>query len=138
VAPRKINSDAFLNTVDIRAEVDLSLPEFVDYLGIWRTLYRIPLPGGRHLISRDFYLGLRQKAKTHINAGYEYLLIFNWYRYNLINTSYGIEWQPSRNEQFLFTPFCHQPAQPHHLAPVRGTVGRKRFFAAEFWAAGIF
>lgn len=132
VAPRKINSDAFLNTVDIRAEVDLSLPEFVDYLGIWRMLYRIPLPGGRHLISRDFYLGLRQKAKTHINAGYEYLLIFNWYRYNLINTSYGIEWQPSRNEQFLFTHFAINLLSPTTSPPFEEQLAENGFLQRSF------
>lgn len=106
VAPGEIGNTAFFNTLDFRAEADVSLPVFVDYLGIWRTLYRVPLPRSRHLISRDFYLGLRQKAKTHVKAGYEYLLIFDWYRYSLINASYGIEWQPSRNEQFLITHFA--------------------------------
>ncbi|MGH1434206.1 MAG: BamA/TamA family outer membrane protein [Lewinella sp.] len=106
VAPQRIGGDDFWNTVDLRADFDLTLPQFVDYLGLWRSIYRIPSFKDKRLIGRDFYRTLRNKATTHIGAGYEYLLIFNWYSYDLLNLSYGYEVQPSRFERYSIDHFA--------------------------------
>lgn len=106
VAPENIGGDDFWNTIDLRADFDLTLPLFVDYLGLWRAFYRIPSLKDKRLIGRNFYRTLRNKATTHIGAGYEYLLIFNWYSYDLLNLSYGYEVQPSRDERYTIDHFA--------------------------------
>jgi len=106
MAPGKIGKDDFWNTVDLRADFDLSIPQFIDYLGLSRALARIRMGKDNSLIGKKFYRNLRQKADTHIGLGYNYLLIFNWYSYNLLNVSYGYELQPSRFERYQINHFA--------------------------------
>ncbi|MEL7223126.1 MAG: hypothetical protein AAGJ93_17510, partial [Bacteroidota bacterium] len=91
MAPNNIGDATFWNTVDLKAQFGLSLPKFVDYLGIWRKLYRLPIGKDKHLLNRSFYRGLQEKAKTNMEAVYEYLLIIDWYRYHSLNLSYGFQ-----------------------------------------------
>lgn len=107
MAPEKIGTDEFWNTVDLRADFDLTLPQFVDYLGLYRLLfYRLSGANRKGLIGSNFYRNLRDHATTHIGAGYEYLLIFNWYSYNLLNTSFGYDIPISRNERISIDNFA--------------------------------
>lgn len=107
MAPEKIGTDEFWNTVDLRADFDLTLPQFVDYLGLYRLLfYRLSGANRKGLIGSNFYRNLRNHATTHIGAGYEYLLIFNWYSYNLVNGSFGYDIPISRNEKLSIDNFA--------------------------------
>lgn len=106
VAPNNIGDSTFWNTVDLKAQFGLSLPKFVDYLGIWRKLYRLPIGKDNHLLNRNFYRSLQEKGKTNMEAIYEYLLIIDWYRYHSLNLSYGFQLNNSRYEQFAVDHFA--------------------------------
>lgn len=113
VSPENIGATEFWNTVDLRADFQLSLPKFVDYLGLWGLFYRIPSFRDKRLIGRNFYRTLQNKATTKIGAGYEYLLIFNWYSYDLLNLSYGYDVQRNRNERYSIDHFAINYLNPN-------------------------
>lgn len=94
----------FWNTIDLRVQTNLYFPKFYDYLGLWRGLYsaRISKKGG--IISDDFYRALHEGAQTRLSASYNYLLLLGFYRYNLLNASYGFDLQestPSGTRRYL-------------------------------------
>lgn len=100
VAWQQLGTSEFWNTVDLRAEFNLGLPKFQDYLGIWRRIHRTWPAGKKKVRTSSVYTKLRDKATTRISASYNYLLIFNWYRYNLLNLSYGYDLRTSRYERY--------------------------------------
>ena len=93
--------DRLFNTVDIRLQSDLYLPRFYDYLYLWYGLNQVPLGKKRKLIRDDFYQILRENARTRISSSYNYIEIFQWYRYNLFNASLGYDLQLSNTERLL-------------------------------------
>ncbi|MEL7251399.1 MAG: BamA/TamA family outer membrane protein [Bacteroidota bacterium] len=114
VAPELIGTDEFWNTVDLRADFDLTLPQFVDYLGLYRLLfYKLQGPKKSGLVGSNFYRTLRNQATTHIGAGYEYLLIFNWYSYDLLNISYGYDIPIDRYQRLSIDNFAINYLNPN-------------------------
>ena len=91
----------FWNTVDIRLQTDLYTPRFRDFLGIWRGLNSIPFGKNRHVLSNFAYDALKDNSVTRTSASYNYILILNWYRYNLFNASYGYDVQLSNTQRML-------------------------------------
>ena len=100
-APEAIAEGRFWNTVDIRFQNDLYLPRFVDNLGIWSTLNKARLGQRKLLVSDQFYRELREKAITRFSASYNYLLILDFYEYNLFNGSLGYDFQRSSTQRIL-------------------------------------
>lgn len=102
-APSAIAQGKFWNTVDLGLQANLYLPRFIDYLGIWRRLSK---PKGRTgdplLFRKGFYQSLQENASTRISANYNYLLILDFYRYNLFTGTYGFDHQPAANRRFIF------------------------------------
>lgn len=96
-----LNDTLFLNTIDLRLQSDLYLPKFLDYLGIWKKLNKIPTGKNKRLIPNHFYADLKDNAATRLSASYNYLLILDWYRYNLFNASYGYDLQRSNNKRYI-------------------------------------
>lgn len=81
------------NTIDLRTQADLYFPKFYDYLNVWRGLYsaRISKKGG--IISDNYYRLLHENAQTRLTASYNYLLLLDFYSYNLFNAFYGYDMQ---------------------------------------------
>lgn len=73
---------AFWNTVDLGVEFNLQLPNFRDYFGLWRGLYR-------HLTGPRIYRPFRTQSTTSFIAKYDYLNIFDWYRLHSMQLGFG-------------------------------------------------
>ncbi|MCB0589448.1 MAG: hypothetical protein KDD06_29460, partial [Phaeodactylibacter sp.] len=100
-SPSAISEKRFWNTVDIRLQTDLYLPRFVDYLGIWGRLNR-PKVGKRELFVNDnFYNSLKESAATRLSASYNYLLILDFYQYNLLTGTFGFDFPRKRNQRLI-------------------------------------
>ncbi|MCB0563602.1 MAG: BamA/TamA family outer membrane protein [Phaeodactylibacter sp.] len=100
-SPNAITEKRFWNTVDIRLQTDLYLPRFVDYLGIWGRLNR-PKLGKRELFINDnFYNSLQENAATRLSASYNYLLILDFYEYNLFTSTFGFDFPRKRNQRLI-------------------------------------
>jgi len=90
----------FWNTIDLRLQSDLYFPKFIDYLGLWKGMNRIPWGKTKKVLSDDFYQSLSETSPTRISTSYNFLLIPNWYRYNLFNASYGYDFQRDANRRY--------------------------------------
>ncbi len=86
----QINTNAFWNSVELGLQNDLFFPKFVDYLGIWKGLNRLPI-GKKKLISDPFYDVLQNKAATRLTARYSYVFNFGFYETSLFNSSFGYD-----------------------------------------------
>ena len=96
-----LTGQQFWNTIDLGLQNDLYIPKFQDYFGIWKGLSKLSVGRKKHVVRDTFYNALKESATTRISANYNYLLILDWYRYNLINVSYGFDYQPNRNERYI-------------------------------------
>lgn len=98
--PSAISGGQFWNTVDVGLATNLYLPRFSDYLSIWRRLDRARLGDqGSLFLKEGFYQSLKENASTRISANYNYLLILDFYQYNLFTGTYGFEHQPTSNRR---------------------------------------
>ncbi len=100
-APDAIREKRFWNTIDVRLQTDLYLPRFSDYLGIWRRLNR-PRLGKRELfVSDNFYNSLLENAATRLSASFNYLLILDFYEYNLFTGTFGFDFPRKRYQRLI-------------------------------------
>lgn len=90
------STNRFWNTIDLRAQTEIFLPRFSDYLGIWRGLNSARIAKKSGLITDNFYQLLRESGTTRISLSYNYLLLIDFYRYRLFNASYGYDIRESR------------------------------------------
>ena len=132
IAPSRLGSPDFWNTVDLRAEVSLFFPQFLDYLSFWRFLYSVPIGKNRHMLNPTFYRTLREQAETRVSAGYNYLLILNWYRYNLLNVSYGFDFQRSNYTRYIIDHFAINYLQPSTEKAFEEELAKNPFLARSF------
>ncbi len=90
----------FTNTLDFDVHANLFLPKFIDYLGFWKGLNKIPLGKKRQVLGASFYESLKENGHTRISASYNYLLIKDWYLTNIIKASYGYDFARSVTERY--------------------------------------
>lgn len=102
-APQAISAGQFWNTVDLGLQTNLYLPRFIDYLSIWRRLDRARLGKKESSVffREGFYQSLQENASTRVSANYNYLLILDFYQYNLFTSTYGFDHQPATNKRFI-------------------------------------
>lgn len=99
IDPRLSNSTRFWNTIDLGAQSRLFFPKFRDYFKIWKGLDKITR--GKKLVDNTtFYDELKANSATNISASYNYLLILDFYRYNLFNASYGFDLKRSNTHRY--------------------------------------
>lgn len=89
------------NSVEIKAQYDLTLPRFADYFGMWRGLNRL----GKHQPDDPritFYERLRNDARARFSLSYNYLDLLDYYSYNLVHGSFGYDVQGGRTSGWSF------------------------------------
>ncbi len=120
------------NTIDLSGQADLYLPRFNDYFGFWKGLHQAPVGKDKHLLNASFYNNLRENATSRISASYNYLLIVNWYRYNLLNMSYGYDFQPNRNTRYIINHIGIDYLKPFLEDPFREQLNKNPFLERSF------
>jgi outer membrane translocation and assembly module TamA len=68
----------------------LTIPRFFDYLGWWRNANRLHIGQWRPL-SDIGYRWVQEEAKTRINLNANYLQLIDFYRYYLLDMSFGYD-----------------------------------------------
>lgn len=91
----------FWNTVDFGTQLDLYLPRFKDYFGFWRVLDKISFRRTDPEDFSSFYENLKTNASTRIAANYNYVLLLDFYRYNLMGASYGYDYQRDKTRRYI-------------------------------------
>ncbi len=101
VNPSAINTSRFWNTVDLRVQSELYFPRFNDYLGLYRLFNKLPINKSGKAAGTDFYNMLQENGATRLSASYNYLLLLDFYRYNLFNASYGFDIRRGNTHRYL-------------------------------------
>lgn len=131
-APNAIAEKRFWNTVDLRLQADLYLPRFTDYLGTWRRLNR-PKIGKRELFVNDnFYNSLQENAATRLSASYNYLLILDFYQYDLFTGTFGFDFPRKRNQRLLINHIGLDYLRPVTTARFNSILDLNPFLARSF------
>jgi outer membrane protein insertion porin family len=103
--PSDIAEGVFWNTVDLRVQSSLYLPRFTDYLSLWRGVNRLyqsrQEPPDDEEPVNTLYEDMVENAVTRISASYNYLLIRNFYQYDLFTATYGFDFQRTNNRRLL-------------------------------------
>ncbi len=86
----QFRTNAFWNSVELGLQNDLFFPKFVDYLGIWKGLNRLPF-GKKPLIGNAYYQTLQDRAASRLTARYSYVFNFGFYETSLFNASFGYD-----------------------------------------------
>ncbi len=99
-----LNSSAFfgiernldrINAFEIRLTNEVNIPRHIDYLGLYKGLKKIGV------VRSKFYKNLKRLSPTRISLGYNYLDLYDLYRYHLFNASYGYDIKPKNNRYIL-------------------------------------
>lgn len=104
-----ISGVQFWNTIDLRFQNDLYFPRFLDYFGIWKLIKNTKkltrnISGKEEpdrSLNPTFYQQLQESATTRTSLSYNYLRILNWYRYHLLNASYGFDFQKGNTHRYI-------------------------------------
>lgn len=91
----------FWNTVDLRLQTELYFPRFRNYLGFWSLYNAQPIGKKKRAEESSFFSQLRENGATRLSLSYNYLLIIDWYQYNLFNASYGYDLQRTPTKRYL-------------------------------------
>ncbi len=101
VNPSAIDNSRFWNTVDLRLKGELYIPRFLDYLRIWRGINKLNFNKKKKASGDDFYTLLEENAVTRISSSYNFLLLLDYYQYNLFNAYYGYDLTRSNTHRYL-------------------------------------
>ncbi|HKK74780.1 MAG TPA: BamA/TamA family outer membrane protein [Saprospiraceae bacterium] len=91
----------FWNTIDFGTQQDLYLPRFRDYLGFWRLLNKISFQRSDPSDYSSFYEDIQASATTRIRTSFNYTLLLDFYRYNLLTVSYGYDYNRDKNNRYI-------------------------------------
>lgn len=95
------SGNRFWNTAELGVQSELFLPKFIDYLGIWKGINNIEIGEKITPSENRFYTNLRESALSRLALSYNYVLVLNFYRYNLFNASFGYDFQRSNTHRYI-------------------------------------
>ena len=103
--PNDIAEGIFWNTVDLRVQSSLFLPRFTDYFSLWKGINKLNKNKEENPdteeIKNSLYDDMVENAVTRISASYNYLLIRNFYTYDLFTATYGFDFQRNNNQRLI-------------------------------------
>jgi len=93
------NKAQLFYSIDLKAQGDLYMPRFVDPIRMWRGLKNA------HLLNRSFYNDLKEKSRTRISVGYNYLSLFEFYSYSSFNFTSGYDLKRNSSNRYIINQF---------------------------------
>lgn len=96
-----LNGPRFWNSIDLGAQTELFLPKFSDYFRIWKSLDKIRFGKKVKPVNQRFYTALKENALSRFSASYNYVLVLQFYRYNLFNASFGYDMQLGNTKRYI-------------------------------------
>ncbi len=93
------NKDQLFYSIDLKAQGDLYMPRFVDPIKLWKGLSYL------HVLRPQFYTDLKEKGRTRLSAGYNYLSLFEFYSYNSFSFTFGYDLKRNSNNRYLINQF---------------------------------
>jgi len=87
----------FWNTIDLRLQNTISIPRFNNYLGTWGLIKHF----SKNSNENSFWKNFQENATAKLTASAGYVLLLDFYRYQLANISYGVELNLGQNKRLL-------------------------------------
>ncbi len=91
----------FWNTIDLGTQMDIYLPRFKDYFGFWKLISKLSFKKEDDQDFSSYYNTLREQGATRIRTSYDYVLLLDFYRYNLLTASYGYDYLKDQNNRYI-------------------------------------
>jgi hypothetical protein len=118
----------FWNTIDLRAQNTISIPRFKNYLGTW-SLPRILFTKNEE---NDFWKNFQEYSTAKLNAGAGYVLLLDFYRYQLANLSYGVELNLGQNKRLSVNHAAFDYIRPYFFIQGQKIIDTNPFLANSF------
>ena len=124
-------SNRFIFSQDFKLQNDLVFPRFFDYLHFWEDLHRVRF-GKKRLVGNTFYSRLKAEGQARLSLNYNYLEVFDLYRYNLINASFGYDMRSSPEHQYTVDHIGIDILRPTILPRFNTIFGNNEFLKSSF------
>ena len=126
---------SFWNTIDLGIQTELYIPKFSDFLGFWKKLDRLSYNLKKQKVKEDeqrFYNQLRENSLTRFSASYNYIWVLDFYRYNLINASFGFDLQRANTHRYIINHIGIDYLSPFTEDPLIAIFEQNPFFERSF------
>ncbi len=137
----QIRNNAFWNSVELGLQNDLFFPKFVDYIGIWRGMNRLPI-GKHRLLSNDFYQLLQSKATTRLSTRFSYIFNLGFYETSLFNASFGYDVPRNSNTRYVMDhigiDYLRPATQPRFDSIIAANPFLARSFGKQLFVSFLF
>ncbi|NNE30240.1 MAG: BamA/TamA family outer membrane protein [Saprospiraceae bacterium] len=97
------NLDSLIYSSNFTGRVGLSFPKYIKWIGPQDWVYSIFSKKKSEDGDEGFYSTFRERARTNISTGYEYVNIFNFYDFHRAELEWGYESQINRNSNLRIT-----------------------------------
>jgi outer membrane protein insertion porin family len=116
---------------EFKLQNEIVFPRYFDYLRMWRTFHKIKF-GSKRLIKDALYLQMRDDGKVRLSANYNYLQLFGFYSYNLVNFTYGIDLRTDARRQYSIDHIGIDLLRPKTEAQFESVFGQNQFLKNSF------
>lgn len=118
----------FWNTIDLRIQNTISIPRFKNYLGTWS----IPSLLFKKKEENDFWKNFQEYATAKLTASAGYVLLLDFYRYQLANLAYGVELNLGQNKRLSVNHAAFDYIRPYFFIQGQKIIETNPFLANSF------
>jgi len=124
-------SNRFIFSQEFKWQNDLVFPRFFDYLNIWETMHALHL-GRRRLVGNSFLGRMKSEGQARMSLNYNYLEVFDLYRYNLVNASFGYDVRSNPEHQYSIDHIGIDVLRPTTSPRFNAIFGQNEFLKSSF------
>lgn len=116
----------FWNTIDLRAQNTISIPRFNNFLGTWSLM--------KYLSARntEFWRKFEEFSAAKLSTSAGYVLLIDFYRYQLANLSYGVELNLGQNKRLSVNHAAFDYIRPFFFTQGQKIIETNPFLANSF------
>jgi hypothetical protein len=116
----------FWNTIDLRAQNTISIPRFSDYIGTWRLMKYFSSG------NTEFWRNFEEYSTAKLTASAGYVLLLDFYRYQLANLAYGVELNLGQNKRLSVNHAAFDYIRPYFFTQGQKIIETNPFLANSF------
>jgi hypothetical protein len=118
----------FWNTIDLRVQNIISIPRFNNYLGLWGIVRYF----SRNSSKDNFLKNFQQYATAKLSGTAGYVLLLDFYRYQLANIAYGVDLNLGQNKKLSVNHTAFDYIIPYFYVQGQRILETNPFLASSF------
>lgn len=118
----------FWNTIDLRVQNTISIPRFKNFLGLWSLVKSFSKLSNQNLFWKTF----QENTSAKLSASAGYVLLLDFYRYQLANISYGAEIILGQNKRLILNHAAFDYIRPYFYVQGQKIIETNPFLANSF------